>query len=208
VTVPGGLIEEVFQRALDALLPAGPPARRAVLAGPGRPAHDADADILLVPDHPQTGETWTPANPAASAYSVPLPFGVWLWLVFPEPYLTVPASGGMPDGVLRDDLPAPRPRHRFRADSGAFQHTLVRLPAVRSPWLREILENLTQHMRAGHFWPAGRRRRHPISSGPVTVSRPSCRSSARIDRIIAREGALGRSVPQRTEAVVGHAGLG
>ncbi|WP_327434476.1 hypothetical protein [Streptomyces sp. NBC_01236] len=151
VTVPGGLIEEVFQRALDALLPAGPPARRAVLAGPGRPAPDADSDILLVPDHPQTGETWTPANPAASAYSVPLPFGVWLWLAFPEPYLTVPASGGMPDGVLRDDLPAPRPRHRFRADSGAFQHTLVRLPAVRSRWLREILENLTQHMRAGHF---------------------------------------------------------
>lgn len=55
VTVPDGLIEEVFQRALDALLPAGPPARRAVLAGPGLPAPDADADILLVPDHPQTG---------------------------------------------------------------------------------------------------------------------------------------------------------
>ena len=33
VTVPDGLSKEVFQRALDALLPAGPPARRAVLAG-------------------------------------------------------------------------------------------------------------------------------------------------------------------------------
>ncbi|MFD9433511.1 hypothetical protein [Streptomyces sp. NPDC060002] len=127
VTVPDGLIAEVFRRALDALLPAGPPARHAVLAGPGRPAPGADADILLVPTHPQTGETWAPAGPAASAYPVPLPFGVWLWLASPEPYLPVPASGGMPDGVLRDDPHAPRPRHLFRADQGAFQHTLARL---------------------------------------------------------------------------------
>ncbi|MFF3314931.1 hypothetical protein ACFYV5_05380 [Streptomyces sp. NPDC003035] len=126
----------MFRRALDALLPAGPPARRVVRTGPGLPAPDADADILLVPAHPQTGETWTPAGPAASAYSVPLPFGVWLWLVSPEPYLPVPASGGMPDGVLRDDPPAPRSPHLFRADSVAFRRTLVRLPAARSPWLR------------------------------------------------------------------------
>jgi hypothetical protein len=154
VTVPDGLIAEVFQRALDALLPAGPPARRAVMAGPGEPAPDADADILLVPVHPQTGETWTPAGPAgpaASAYTVPLPFGVWLWLVFPEPHLPVPASGGMPNGVLRDDPPAPRPHRLYRADAGVFQHALVRLPAVRGPWLHEINENLLQHMRAGLF---------------------------------------------------------
>ncbi|MDX3695746.1 hypothetical protein PV726_36610 [Streptomyces europaeiscabiei] len=152
VTVPDGLIAEVFQRALDVLLPAGPPARRAVLTGPGRPAPDADADILFVPVHPQTGETWTPVDAAAaSAYPVALPFGVWLWLAFPQPPLPAPASGGMPDGVLRDDPPAPRPRHRFRVDAQAFQHTLVRLPAVRSPWLREIHENLTQHRRARRF---------------------------------------------------------
>ncbi|MER7758026.1 hypothetical protein [Kitasatospora sp. NPDC097643] len=150
VTVPDGLSAEVFQRALDALLPAGPPPRRAVLAGPGRPAPE-DADILLVPTHPQTGETWAPAGPASSAYSVALPFGVWLWLAFPEPYLTAPASGQMPDGVLRDDPPPPRPGYLFQANSGVFRHTLVRLPAVRSPWLREILENLTPHMRAGLF---------------------------------------------------------
>lgn len=72
VTAPDGLIEEVFQRALDALLPTGLSARRAVLAGPGLPAPDADTDILLVPTCPQTGETWTPVGPAASAYPVPL----------------------------------------------------------------------------------------------------------------------------------------
>ncbi|NGO75793.1 hypothetical protein G6045_08925 [Streptomyces sp. YC504] len=151
VTVQEGLVEEVFQRALDALLPKGPPKQRAVLAGPGQPAPDTDTDILLVPPHPQTGKTWMPPGPAASAYPVPLPFGVWLWLVSPEPDLPVPASGGLPDGVLRDDLTTPLPHRLFQADSAVFRHTLTRLPAVRSPWLREILENLTQHMRAGLF---------------------------------------------------------
>ncbi|MEU2625277.1 hypothetical protein ABZ642_45550 [Streptomyces sp. NPDC007157] len=151
VTAPHGLTAEVFQRALDALLPAGPQARRAFLAGPGLPAPDGDADILLLPTHPQTGEPWSPAGPATSAYPVPLPFGVWMWLAFPEPHLPLPASGTMPDGVLRDDPPTPRPHHLFRADPRTFEHTLVRLPAVRSRWLREILENLTQYMRTGLF---------------------------------------------------------
>ncbi|MEV7864671.1 hypothetical protein AB0P17_00870 [Streptomyces sp. NPDC088124] len=151
VMVPGGLVGQVFQRALDALLPAGPRARCAVLAGPGLPASSEDTSILLVPSHPQTGETWAPADPAP--YLVPLPFGVWLWLAFPGPELPVPASGTLPAGTLRDDFdpPAPRPGRLFRADPEVLRHTLVRLPAVRSPWLREILENLTHHMRAGLF---------------------------------------------------------
>lgn len=151
VTVPGGLTEEVFQRVLDTLLPAGPPARRAVLAGPGLPAPDGDVDIPIVPVHPQTGETWAPPSPAASAPPVLLPFGVWWWLAFPEPHLPAPASGVMPDGVLRDDPPAPHPCSLFRPDPGTFWHTLVRLPAVRSQWLRESLENLTQDIRARLF---------------------------------------------------------
>ncbi|MGW1215409.1 hypothetical protein ACWD5F_37850 [Streptomyces sp. NPDC002499] len=148
VTVPDGLSKEVFQRALDVLLPGGPPSRRAVLAGPGVYAPDADADILLVPDHPQTGETWTHAGPA---YSVPLPYGVWLWLTSPEPRLPVPASGAMPHEVLRDNPQPPRPNYLFRADPSTFQQTLVRLLAVGSPWLREVLENLPKHMRARLF---------------------------------------------------------
>ncbi|GAA2586959.1 hypothetical protein [Streptomyces tubercidicus] len=39
----------------------------------------------------------------------------------------------------------------FQADAEAFRHAPVRLLAVRSPWLREMLDNLTQHMRAGLF---------------------------------------------------------
>ncbi|MFI2428405.1 hypothetical protein ACH5A7_30685 [Streptomyces sp. NPDC018955] len=150
VTVPVGLTAEVFQRVLDTLLPADAPKRRAVLAGPGWPAPDADADILLVPVHPQTGESWTPAE-ATSAYPVPLPFGVWWWLAFPEPHLPAPASGVMPDGVLRDDPPLPHPYSLFQADWGVFRRTLVRLPGVRSPWMREILESLTPYARAGLF---------------------------------------------------------
>ncbi|MFG2639567.1 hypothetical protein ACGFYP_01065 [Streptomyces sp. NPDC048370] len=150
VTVPGGLIGEVFQRALDALLPAGPPARRVALAGPGR-RPDPDADILLVPVHPQTAEIWSPAGAEEPVPLVPLPFGVWLWLDRPEPNLPNPATGGMPDGVLRDHPPAQRPHRLFRADPRAFERTLVRLPAVRDQWLREILDNLMRYGRAGLF---------------------------------------------------------
>lgn len=57
VTVPPGLITEVFQRALDALLPADQPARRAVLAGPGLSVPGPDADMILVLYHPQTGNS-------------------------------------------------------------------------------------------------------------------------------------------------------
>ncbi|MET9609373.1 hypothetical protein ABZZ17_30645 [Streptomyces sp. NPDC006512] len=154
VTVPLGLTAQVFQRALDALLPAGRRARRAVLAGPGLSEPEPHADIILVPIHPQTGRPWSPAGPAgpaSSAYPVPLPFGVWMSLAFPVRDLRLPTSGTLPDGVLRDDPPVPRPHRLFRADPETFRHTLVRLPAARSPWLREILENLTHHMRAGIF---------------------------------------------------------
>ncbi|MFE2729031.1 hypothetical protein [Kitasatospora sp. NPDC059327] len=151
VTVPDGLAGEVFQRALDAMLPAGPPARRAVLAGPGLPAPDGDADILLVPSHPRTGESWSP--PGTAAYPVPLPFGVWRRLVHPEPDLPAPTSGRLPDGVLRDDFdpPSVRPDRLFRIDLAVFRHTLVRLPAVRDPWLRALLDGLARHHPAGLF---------------------------------------------------------
>ncbi|MFI8952870.1 hypothetical protein ACIGO6_41300 [Streptomyces sp. NPDC053750] len=151
VSVPHGLAEEVFQRTLDALLSTDAPALRAALAGPDLPAPDTDAGILLVPDHPQTGEVWDPAG-GTSAHLVPLPFGVWLWLAFPEPYLPAdPSPEALPGGVLRDDPPAPHPCQLFRIDSGVFQHTLARLPAARAPWLREILENVPKYVGTGLF---------------------------------------------------------
>ncbi|MDT6985459.1 hypothetical protein ACFSUJ_32675 [Streptomyces lusitanus] len=151
VKVPGGLTADVFQRALDTLLPADSLTRAAVLAGPGLPSPNAGVDILLVPVHPQTGRTWTPADPTAPAYLVPLPLGVWLWLVDPDPTVPVSASGRTARDVLRDDPPPLLPNQLFRADRGTFQHTLVRLPAARSPWLRPILETLTQNTSAGLF---------------------------------------------------------
>ncbi|MGW6413857.1 hypothetical protein [Streptomyces sp. NPDC055055] len=153
VTVPDGLTAEVFRRALDALLPPGPPTRHADLAGPGLPAPEADADILLVPAHPQTGQMWSPGGPAASAHRVPLPFGIWRFLAFPEPYLPRPTSGRLPAGVVRDDYPPAPPRHHypFRVDSGTFRSTLARLPAARTPWLREILDNPTARRQAAVF---------------------------------------------------------
>jgi hypothetical protein len=96
-----------------------------------------------VPEHPQTGEVWAPAGSAA--YRVPLPFGVWLWLARPEPSLPVPATGRLPEDVLREDPPAPHPGRLFRADLATFDCTLARLRAVRGPWLREILDDLTPH---------------------------------------------------------------
>jgi hypothetical protein len=151
VKVPTGLTADVFQRALDVLLPWERPERRAVLAGPGLPAPDGEADILLVPIHPQTGGTWSPADPAASAYLVPLPLGVWLWMAFPRSDPRVPASGLILREVLSDDPLPPHPRHLFWADRETFRHTLVRLPAVRSPWMHTILERLTQRTAATIF---------------------------------------------------------
>ncbi|MET9223354.1 hypothetical protein ABZX65_31985 [Streptomyces sp. NPDC003300] len=147
VALPNGLARDVFQRALDTLLPAGPAALRADFAGPG--LSGADADILFVPTHPQTGEIW---SPDASAQCVPLPFGVWLSLALPEPApLPLIASGVMPDGVLRDEPLAPHPGTPFRIDQNAFEYALVRLPAVRRPWLRRILDHLTRPVRARLF---------------------------------------------------------
>ncbi|GGQ09674.1 hypothetical protein GCM10010249_30330 [Streptomyces roseolilacinus] len=175
VTVPDGPAAEVFRRVLDGLLPEGPPARRAVLAGPGLPAPDADAAILLVPVHPQTGEVWAPAGQTAPAYPVPLPFGVWFRLVLPEPRLPVPASALVPDGVLRDDPPIPSVHDSFRVDPGVFRRTLVRLPAVRSPWLREILEDPARRAYGVCFRPGPRKAPRP---GPApSPGAPAARSA-------------------------------
>ncbi|MFI1379466.1 hypothetical protein [Embleya sp. NPDC020886] len=148
---PDGLVADTFARTWEMLLPsgtpgtAGLPARKLALAGPGLPDPGPAADIVLVPTHPQTGKAWQP--PSGTAAVVPLSAEVWLHLAFPRDRLLVPATGGLPDGVLRDDPPPLHPAAPFRPDARIFFGTLARLPAVREPWLR------TLHDHARHRFP-------------------------------------------------------
>ncbi len=131
VELPGPLAELVGATA--GCLPAGPPVLTSSLAGPGTPAPRPGADVLLVPRHPVTGETWRPPYGAAPP-AVPLDIGVWAHLALPGETSPLPASGTLPEGVLRDDYPLPlRPRHAFRPHHRAFADTLERLRGIRSP---------------------------------------------------------------------------
>ncbi|MFI9307324.1 hypothetical protein [Streptomyces triculaminicus] len=143
------LTANTFGRALDALLPPGPPpAKKAALAGPDLPAADPAPEITLVPRHPQTGQAW---QPAGNTKTVAVDADVWMYLAFPHERLPVPVTGGLPDGVLRDDPLPLHPREPFRPDSGVFLHTLARLPAVRQPWLRRIYDQVKDHPYARPF---------------------------------------------------------
>jgi len=131
VTVPDGLVADVFRRALDAFLPPGPRAKTLAVAGPGLPA---TADLLLVPRHPQTGAAWSPPD---GAVAVPLAFDVWATLAAQRDRRPVPGAGVIPAQAYRDEPPPPVP-DRFRPDGRVFLATLARLPELREPWLRAI----------------------------------------------------------------------
>ncbi|WP_326573512.1 hypothetical protein OG889_01375 [Streptomyces sp. NBC_00481] len=139
VAVPDGVLADTFGRALGALLPSGTPVRQVAPAGPGVPPARPAPDIALVPRHPRTGRSWRPTGAPAD---VSLPADVWTHMVSPRVRLPVPATGGLPDGVQRDDPLPMRPWSPFRPDSAVFLHTLARLPAVRRPWLREIYDRV------------------------------------------------------------------
>ncbi|MGW7303900.1 hypothetical protein [Streptomyces sp. NPDC054829] len=89
-----------------------------------------------------TGDTWAPTGPAATAYRVPLPLGVWRWLVDPEPHPPLTASVRVPRDDLHDGRPPEVPNRSLRADRGVFEHTLARLPEARAAWLRTILTDV------------------------------------------------------------------
>ncbi|MFG3583227.1 hypothetical protein [Streptomyces sp. NPDC047990] len=133
VEVAPGPVGELLGPALAALLPPGAGALRLDLAGPGR--GEPAAELVLVPVHPQTGEMW---RPSGGAVAVPLEAGLWAELAFPPHRTRLPAVGGLPTGVERDDPLPPHPPTRFRPSGKAFRHTLARTPAVREPWLRKI----------------------------------------------------------------------
>ncbi|MDT0452453.1 hypothetical protein RM609_25675 [Streptomyces sp. DSM 40473] len=142
VVVPDGLVADTFRRALDALLPQGAPVKTLALAGPGLPAPDPAAGILLVPRHPLTGEAWRP--PSGTSRTAPLAAGMWTRLAFPGERPWQPAAGGLPDGVLRDDPLPLLPDRFFEPDDRVLLDTLARLPAVRQPWLRAVHDRVNR----------------------------------------------------------------
>ncbi|MFI5527643.1 hypothetical protein ACIA8O_03700 [Kitasatospora sp. NPDC051853] len=139
VTLPPGPVAELLGHAVARALPPGPDPLSVGLAGPGVPVPRPRPDVLLVPRHPGTGEPWRPTGPEATV--VPLDSGVWAYLTSPGETSPIPATGVLPEGVLRDDYPpTPHPWHPLVPNSRAFHDTLVRLPAIRGPRLRRLFD--------------------------------------------------------------------
>ncbi|WP_101788085.1 hypothetical protein [Nonomuraea indica] len=139
VSVPEGPVAEAFRRAIDSLLPPGPPERHLVLAGPG--LSTPITDIALAPRHPQTGRVW----PCDAGAVVPMAAGVWTYMAFHDDRRLVPAASGMPAVVRRDDPPPLLPYSPFRPDGRVFLSTLERLAVARQPWLRRIHDRVKDH---------------------------------------------------------------
>jgi hypothetical protein len=139
VSVPGGLLAHALRRSLNRFLGQRPQARSLslALAGPGLPA--VTADIALVPQHPQTGETWMPSG---ESRAVRLHYDVWAYLAFNRDRWPVSGAGAMPDEARRDDPAPPLPPRRFRPDSDVFLSTLATLPELSQPWLRAIYDQV------------------------------------------------------------------
>ncbi len=139
VVLPAGPVSDLFGHAVARCLPAGPGARSVGLAGPGIHPPPPRPDVLLVPRHPLTGAPWRP--PGDDGAVVPLDSGVWAYLVHPGETSPVPATGLLPEGVLRDDYPLPPcPGDRPMPHRRAFADTLAGLPEIRSPRLRRFRE--------------------------------------------------------------------
>ncbi len=76
---------------------------------------------------------------------MPLDSGVWAYLAHPGETSPMPATGSLPEGVLRDDYPLPRrPWRPLAAHYHSFDDTLVRLPAVNAPRLRRYRDEYRQ----------------------------------------------------------------
>ncbi|MEV0281284.1 hypothetical protein AB0I22_33540 [Streptomyces sp. NPDC050610] len=132
VLLPVGPVAELLGYAVEQYLPAGPQARSVGLAGPAIHLRHPRPDILLVPRHPLTGTPWR----SDEGTVVPLDSGVWAYLAHPGETSPLPATGVLPEGVLRDDYPLPpRPWYPLTPHHHAFQDTLASLAAARSPQL-------------------------------------------------------------------------
>jgi hypothetical protein len=139
VHVPDGPLAGLFRRWLDGLLPPGPPARRATLAGPGlQPA----PDIALVPRHPQTGAPWPCPGAAAT---VPLDVDVWMFLVSYRDRGPIPGIGALPEDAYLDLAGPLHLAWPFQPDDRVFCDALVRRPEVREPWLLAVYDRARRH---------------------------------------------------------------
>lgn len=125
VAVPEGSVADTFRHHLDELLPPGPPAKSLALAGPGVPA---EAEVLLVPRHPQTGDPWPGAGTV-----VPISAELWTWLAREEDHPVIPATGGRWPYLAEDPLPR-RPK-RVELSWWTMRLKVRSLPRV--PWLPE-----------------------------------------------------------------------
>ncbi len=135
VTLPAGPVAELLGHAVGRYLPTGPGSRSVEPAGPGIRTSRPRPDVLLVPRHPLTGTPWRPSGDDGAV--VPVDSGVWAYLAHPGETSPMPATGVLPEVVLRDDYPLPpHPRCALVPHHEAFQDTLVGLPAVRGPRLR------------------------------------------------------------------------
>ncbi|MFI6947471.1 hypothetical protein [Streptomyces sp. NPDC050422] len=135
VALPSGPVAELLGHAVNQYLPAGPGTRSVGLAGPGIRTPRPRPDVLLVPRHPLTGAPWRPLGDEEAVVS--LDSGVWAYLAHPGETSPMPATGVLPEGVLRDDYPLPpHPWYPLAPHHRAFEYTLVGLPAVRDPRLR------------------------------------------------------------------------
>ncbi|MGW4914881.1 hypothetical protein ACWEPO_01180 [Streptomyces albidoflavus] len=146
VAVAPGPLAVTLGRAVDALLPPGPPGRTVVPAGPGLPVPEDPRALALVPVHPRTGEVWPCPG---GVDGVPLDAAVWLHVARGPDELPHPAAGRVPAGVHRDEPLPLRPLTLFRADLDVFLRTLSRLPAFHEPWLRRIHEEVRGR---GYAW--------------------------------------------------------
>ena len=139
LTVAEGPAAVMFRPALNQLIPSGSPARVVTADGPG--VHGPDADIALVPVHPQTGELW-PHSTATD--TVPLAYDVWHYLAFHSRRRPVPGAGAMPVQAYRDELmPFVRP-WLFQPVRWRFLTTLETLLDGTPAWLRQIHTRVAQ----------------------------------------------------------------
>jgi hypothetical protein len=145
IQVPDGLLAQLLRRSLNRLLPAGqavpqydPPLTLAL----GGPQFEApDANILLVPQHPQTGRLWPVSRPQLA---VGLPLPVWAYLAFHHEHHQVPGSGTLTVEINRDEPLPPHPAGLFSPAPGPFVQTFKPLLEARNePWLHAIYHRIS-----------------------------------------------------------------